>query len=157
MAEYKKQQGVQGVWAKAADIVSGTRLRLTTECVPVESTYQGTPTTQNVAKARFEGDVEDKNVNINRPSINGLIDAFGPNSNDWIGKVLTAHTEKMVIAGKRVTAMYLVAEGYEVGEDKGGYLIVTRASRSVSPGSVADMSFDSVEDDDPLSPQNIPF
>lgn len=141
--QYTKTSGTSGSWVKAADIKAGTRVRLTTETVPHESEYQGKPIKQNIAKARFEGDTEDKNVNINRPSINGLIDAFGTESTDWIGKVLTAHTEKMVIAGKRVTALYLVPEGYEVAEDEGGYLVVqkiggakTTSSEEVDPADI---------------------
>jgi hypothetical protein len=156
--QYDKQQNVSGTWAKASEIASGTRVKLTTPCVPSESTYEGKVIKQNIAKARFEGDKEDKNVNVNRPSINGLIDAFGPESEDWVGKILTVHTEKMIVGGKRVTAMYFIPEGYEVGEDNGGYLVVTRKERSnkVDVGSVADMSFEATNEDS-LDPSSVPF
>ena len=146
--EHIKQTGTSGSWAKAADIKTGTRVRLTTEVLPHESEYQGKPIKQNIAKARFEGDTEDKNVNVNRPSMNGLIDAFGTDDSKWIGKVLTAHTEKMVIAGKRITALYFVPEGYEVTEDEGGYLIV---------GKIGGADKSEASQDEEIDPSLIPF
>ena len=150
--EYSKQVST-GSWAKAADIKSGTRVRLTTACEPSESTYEGKVMKQDTAKARFEGDTEDKNVRINRPSLNGLIDAFGARSEDWIGKVLTAHTEKMVVGGKRVTAMYFVPEGYEVSEDNGGYLIVGR----IGGADKSEASQDEGRQVDEIDVSQIPF
>lgn len=146
--EYSKTGGVSGAWVKAAEVQSGTRCKLVSECVPVEGAFG----TQNVAKIRFEGDPgEAKNVNVNKPSINGLIDAFGSDSKNWIGKVLTAQTEKMIVGGKRVTAFYLVPENYELSEDSGGYLTITpkdqkTALKITPPASIRTRSKEEVEE-----------
>lgn len=129
---YEKQTSVTGGWLKGADVVSGTKAKLVSECVATESVYEGKPRTQNVAKIRLQGDDgEPKNININKPSINALIEAFGKDSNDWCNKTLTIQTEKVVIAGKRVTAMYLVPEGFEVTEDAGGYIQIAPVGKTV--------------------------
>ena len=60
----------------------------------------------------FSGDTETKNISLNRATINGLVDEFGEDSEQW----LTAETEKVVVGGKRQTALYLVADGYEKTE-----------------------------------------
>ena len=52
------------------------------------------------------------------------ISSFGKESKDWINKSITLHPEKMNVGGKRVTALYLIPEGYELREDEGGYLII---------------------------------
>ena len=137
MAKYTKQSGVSGAWIKAKDVVSGTKCKLVSETEPSESVWEGKTIKNNVAKIRFQGqEGEASNVNVNRPSINGLVDAFGEDSKLWIGQLLTAHTEKMLVGGKRVTALYLIPEGYEVGEDEGGYLVVTKVGKQEAPDVV---------------------
>ncbi len=149
--EYQKSSGVQGGWVKASEVASGTKAKLLTECVPSESVWEGKTIKNNVAKVRFSGETGDpKNVNINKPSINALIDAFGTDSKNWIGHVLTAHTEKMLVGGKRVTALYFIPEGYEIKEDEGGYLVIVKVGKPVdtrSPEAIA-------ED---INPDDIPF
>ncbi len=81
---------------------------------------------QDVAKVQFQGDDEPKNMNLNRPTIDGLIEAFGPDSKDWMNHPLIVQTEKVSIGGKRVIAVYLVADGFELKEDLAGYLHITK-------------------------------
>lgn len=149
--QYEKSVG--GKWAKGADITSGTRCKITDEARRVESQFkddEGNPKMQDVCKVRFEGGTEAVNVSLNRATIYGLIDAFGKESNGWIGKVLTAHTEKVVVGGKRVTAMYLVPEGFEVGEDDGGFMEVRKSGAKGQNGAPDAGS-------DEISPEDIPF
>lgn len=135
--EYQKSNPVSGGWVKAAEVVSGTKCKLVSECMPSESVYEGKVIKNNVAKIRFEGDTgELKNVNVNKPSINGLVEAFGSDSKLWINKTLTAHTEKMLVGGKRVTALYLIPEGWEIKEDNGGYLVIVKSGPLKPPAFI---------------------
>lgn len=125
MAKFNKERG--GAWTKAADLTSGTKAKIVDEATRSISQFKnedGTDKMQTVAKVRFQGKEDPLNVNLNRATIYGLIDAFGDDSVAWINKVLTVHTEKTTVAGKRVTALYLVPDGFEVGEDDNGYVIV---------------------------------
>ena len=116
-----------GSWVDKSKIVSGSKCKLVSETVPSEGMFEGKVIKNNVAKIRFEGEQgEARNVNVNTPSINGLVKAYGEDSKDWIGKILTAQTEKMLVGGKRVTALYLIPEGFELKEDEGGYLVITK-------------------------------
>lgn len=147
--EYQRNVAMSGSWVKGSDIQSGIKAKLTTETVRTESQFKnedGTPKLQDVAKVRFEGKDEDMNIAINRATLNGLIDAFGTESKEWVGKTLTTQTEKMVVGGKRVTALYLIPEGYEVGEDDGGYMVITRKAEEVSQAPK-----------DEIDPSQIPF
>lgn len=161
MAEYQKST-VSGAWVKAKDVVSGTKCKLVTETVPSEGSFEGKTIKNNVAKIRFQGqEGEAKNVNVNKPSINGLVDAFGTDSKGWIGKLLTAQTEKMIVGGKRVTGLYLIPEGYELGEDSGGYLVVTKIGAAKNPVTGVDQSEEDGQDGvpypDEINPDDIPF
>lgn len=133
---------------KTGDIANGTQVKLISETTP----SQGEFGTQNVAKARFKGRDEAVNVRLNKPTINGLIDAFGKESKDWMNHVLTAQTEKAIVAGKRVTILYLIPEGFELREDSGGYMVVLPVG-----GAKASDNRPSVVDDIEVSEEDVPF
>ena len=125
MAKYSKSTFLGGAWLKGAEVVTGSRCKLVGETEPQASQFKdknGNMKMQDVSKVRFENGTDALNISLNRATISGLVDAFGEDSKDWIGKVLTAHTEKVMVAGKRVTAVYLLADGYQVGEDENGYV-----------------------------------
>lgn len=152
--QYTKSSGVGGAWVKGSEVVSGTKCKLVSETAPQPSEFGS----QDVAKIRFKGEEgEPKNVRINKPSINALIDAFGDDSKAWIGNILTAVTEKMVVSGKRVTALYLVPEGYSLGEDEGHYLVITKdggKTETKTSHNAADLVN---TPPDELNPEDIPF
>ena len=153
--KYTKSSTVSGAWVKGSEVVSGTKCKLVAETVPSESTYEGKVIKNNVSKIRFQGEEgEAKNVNVNRPSINALIDAYGEDSKDWIGKLLTAQTEKMLVGGKRVTALYLIPEGFEMKEDENGYIVISRIGEKVSQ-EIGTTSNGYPSDD--INPEDIPF
>lgn len=120
--KYNKPSTTQGAWVRAVDLKIGTTGKLVSETLPQEGEFG----TQDVAKIRINGDDETKNVRVNKPSLAGLITAFGDESKDWINKELTLQTEKMLVGGRRVTALYLIPEGFELTEDEGGYLVIKR-------------------------------
>lgn len=146
--QYKKSSGVQGGWIKASEIVSGTLVKLITETAPVAGEFGE----QDVAKARFKGMEEAKNVRLNKTTINGLIDAFGEDSKEWINKVLTAQTEKALVGGKRVTILYLVPEGYELKEMNDGFMAIMKKGeiKEADPVPV-------IEYPEDTNPNDIPF
>lgn len=130
MAKYQKQVSLGGTWAKASELKTGTRAKIVSETNPVPSSFMdknGNPKTQDVAKVKFEGQSEPLNVSLNRATINGLVDAFGEDSAGWQNHVLTVETEKMRVAGKNVTGLYLIPEGYKKIDDPNGYAMIVRA------------------------------
>lgn len=127
MAIYKKKTGTGGKWVDKSELKNGQRAKIVSETEPIEGQYG----TQDVAKVRFEGQNDSVNVNLNGATTNALIDAFGEDSKEWIGKVLKVQLEKMVVSGKRVTALYLIPEGYSLGEDSGGYLVISKGDKTV--------------------------
>lgn len=156
MSKYSKSISVSGNWIKSTDVISGTKAKIKSETNPIPSQFtnkDGTIKNQDVAKVLLQGSTEPVNVGLNRATINGLVDAFGEDSINWIDKVLTVHTEKMNVGGKRVTALYFLPEGYEVGEDEGGYIVVQKIGEK--PAQVKPTE-DSYPQED-ISPEDIPF
>ena len=153
--EYKKSSTVTGAWAKGEKIANGTRAKLVTEARPEPSQYKdknGNMKMQDVAKVRFEGAGESLNISLNRATVDGLIDAFGSDSKNWINKVLTARTEKMIVSGKRVTALYLVPDGYEMSEDENGFVKIVKIGAPIpTPPEEPPI------EEEGISPDDIPF
>lgn len=150
--QYTKAVSFSGSWVKGADIKSGIRAKLVSETARSESQFKnedGTPKTQDVAQIRFEDKDENMNIALNRATLNGLIEAFGTESKDWMNKYLTTQTEKMVVGGKRVTALYLIPEGFELSEDSGGYMVITKIGEKT-----ADIQ---VEKEEEFDASQIPF
>lgn len=152
MARYTKQTTTGGAFIDKKTLVNGVKAKLVSECLPVERDFEGKPQTQHIAKMRVQGDEESKNVSLNLATRNGLIDAFGEDSKDWINKILTIYTEKTSIGGKRVTILYLLPEGFEVTEDEGGYIVIKKK------GSKTESPIDTVEyHSEDINPDDIPL
>lgn len=126
--KYQKIYQVSGAWINTKNLTA-TKARIVSETATQPSNFlnkDGSPKTQDVCKVQFQGEKEPVNVALNRATINGLIEAFDEDSNDWIGKVLSVVTEKIRIGGKANTALYLLADGYEKVDDEMGYAIIQK-------------------------------
>jgi hypothetical protein len=136
MAKYQQTSTVTGAWVKGVNVVNGSKCKLVSEAKPIPSQFKdskGNDKTQDVAKIRFDGEEGDaKNISLNRATINALVEAFGDESAAWQGQPLTAQTEKVVVTGKRVTAVYLIPDGFELGEDENGFVVIKRKGEKVS-------------------------
>jgi len=132
---YPKKENIGGEWVKGSEVQSGTRCKLASETKPMPSQFQnkdGSVKMQDVAKILFSGDAEPKNISLNRATINGLVDAYGEDSTAWQGHVLVLETEKVRVAGKAVTAIYLVPDGYERVDDDNGYTVIVKIGSKVA-------------------------
>lgn len=141
MAKYQKNAILQGSWVKGSEVKSGTKCKLVAETNPRQSQFldkNGNPKVQDVSKVLFQGETEPKNINLNRATIDALVEAYGEDSKEWMGYTLTAQTEKVVVAGKRVTAVYLVPEGYEMKEDEQGYMHIVKIGADDMPVIILD-------------------
>ena len=150
---YQKSNFVGGSWVKGSEVVSGSKVKIVSETEPQPSKFtnkDGSVKMQDVAKVRFQGADEAKNMNLNRATINGLVDAFGEDSKKWIGQILTAETLKMMVAGKMQTAVYLLPESYELKEDEGGYMIIINPAKETVQVAPSDGL-------DEVNPEDIPF
>ncbi len=57
-----------------------------------------------------------KNAPFNQASINVLVDAFGGDTSQWVGKEVKVLTKKGVFAGKKGIAVYYVTPDYTLDE-----------------------------------------
>ena len=157
MATYEKKVGVYGDWVKGGDLQTGMKAKIKNEVVPVKSQFKdknGNDKMQDVGKVQFKGLKEPMNMSLNKPTVEGLIDAFGGDSKNWVDKELTVQTEKAVIGGKRVTIVYLLADGFELKEDSDGYMKVVKVGTELPKGT----DNDGIEyPQEETTPSDIPF
>ena len=156
-----KSSGTGGPWLKKQDLKNGDQIKLVSEAGEI----QGQNGIQLVAKCRIKGWQGDAmNLSINPQSKNALIDAFGDDTKNWINQLLTAHVERALIGGKRVTILYLIPQQFEITEDQGGYIVIKRVGdKEIIP----DSSQMAPDDNDPngvepanpeeINPEDIPF
>lgn len=161
MAEYNVQDFIGGKWAKASELSGVKRAKITNEVKPTPGKFlneDGTPKLQDVAKVRFEGSQEPLNVNLNKATISGLVKAFGKDSKQWIDKVLSVETEKMRVAGKTVTALYLIPEGFERVDDSEGYAKIQKiGSETEQQSSDDDIPVVQIDDEKEIRLEDVPF
>lgn len=118
--EIEKSSGVGGGWVDKKALKKGDLAKLKTEATWVD----GQNGKQLVAKISIKGGQADVNLAINSPSKDALIDAFGSDSKNWVGKLLTIQAEPGIFAGKRGIMLNLIPEGYVVAEDAAGYITI---------------------------------
>lgn len=151
--KYQAQSTISGGWVDKSTLRNGQRAKVVSEAQPIPSSFvdtKGNPTMQDVAKVQFEGQKESVNCNLNKPTVNALIQAFGEDSKDWMGHYLTVEVEKVRVAGKAVTALYLIPEDFEKADDDQGYAIIRRKSVEAPEIPV-------IGEDEPINPSDLPF
>lgn len=112
--------GIGGSWIDKKTLKNGDLIKIKTEA----EWSEGQNGKQLVAKMIVKGTKETVNVQINNPSKNALVGAFGDDSKNWMEKVVTVQLEPGIYAGKRGVMLNLVPDGYEVTEDGSGYVVI---------------------------------
>ena len=111
--EVTKKVTVQGEWAKAKeDINEGDLINILDEGKIVDGDY-GERKVFTISTV----DGEEKMLSFNQTTINYLIDAFGNETKEWIGKRVKVWIMKSNIAGKIKFVVYLTAPDWVEGEE----------------------------------------
>jgi len=100
--KYTKHVSVGAFAKKKVDINSGDLITISNEGKQVEGQFG----TQDVFLVKLVNG-EEKNINVNQTSLNGLIDAYGDDSVKWIGKQVKVWLIKQNVAGKFVDVLYI--------------------------------------------------
>lgn len=145
---YKKQSKISGAWAKASELGKCLYAKIVSETTPQPSTFtdkNGKTKMQDVCKVEFEGMDGELNVNLNRATINGLVDAFGEDSKAWQGHRLSVETEKMRVAGKAVTALYLIPEGFKRIDNEDGYAMIVKEGGAFESDNIDELEIPNID------------
>lgn len=94
----------------AADIQAGDTVKILDEGT-VETGDYGEQTVFTIETRNGE-----KRANFNQKSINALIDSFGSDSKEWVGKDVKVLINKTVIGGKKRVVAYFVTPDWSLDE-----------------------------------------
>mgnify|MGYP006923685324 CR=1 FL=1 len=114
-----------------ADLQNGDKVTIMDEGAVEESGNFG-PAFYATVKTRNG----EKRAKISQPSINVLIDAYGPDSASWVGKEVNVLTLKGTWGGNKGIACYFVTDGYyldDYGELTNGPQGITANTGSADP------------------------
>lgn len=152
-----------GAWLEVNDELDGKKLKFVTECVQVTSVKfknpDGTPQMGNLVKVRVQGAAESVNMRPNWTSIGAMRDAFGTESKDWIGKIVTVRV-KDATTGQ---SAYLIPDGFELyrNEEKRWAIRKIGSEEAQAPaqagaqGDPQDQGIQYPQED--INPEDIPF
>jgi len=112
MAIYEKRVSVGQFLKKGTDFKDGELLEVANEGKEVIGEFGP----QNVFLVKLPTGQEG-NVKFNQTTLNGLIDAYGKNSLDWVGKKVKALKIKQNVAGKFMDVWYYSHPDAELTKD----------------------------------------
>jgi len=108
----QKKISVQGDWAKKfQDISNEDIITIKNEGQIISGDYGE----RNVFKIETKNG--EKLLTFNQTSMNNLIDAYGDETKNWIGKEVKVWIVKASVGGKLKDVIYLTAPDWQMGED----------------------------------------
>ena len=109
----KREAGVSGEWGKAGkNIKDGDRIKIIDSGNIVEGDYGPRKVFKILTLKR-----EELLLSFNSTSLNNLVDGFGAESEDWVGKVVSVFVVKQMVGDGLKNVIYLAPEGWEMNED----------------------------------------
>ena len=112
MSNYKKTVSVGSFLKKGVDLKNGDMVQIASEGKDVEGQFG----IQHLFLLKLK-DGKEGNVAFNQTTINGLVDAFGEDSINWIGKECRVWLIKSNVAGKFVDVLYISHPNYDLGDN----------------------------------------
>lgn len=109
--EYKKKISVGAFARKNIDIKNNDLITIANEGKQVEGQFG----MQNLFLVKLTNG-EEKNISVNQTSLNGLIDAYGTDSLQWVGKEVKVWLIKQNVSGKFLDVLYISHPKYELGD-----------------------------------------
>ena len=124
-----KKVSVRGEWAKKGeDIKNGDVVKITSDIEIITGEY-GEQHTCKVETRNGE-----KNVRLNQTSLNALVDSFGEETKEWVGKEVKITTAKQNVSGKFLDVYYFADPSYELGEN--GFFDPNKEEDDIDPDAI---------------------
>jgi hypothetical protein len=148
MSIYKKRAKLGNFLKKGEDFKDGDLLEIASE----GNTIEGKFGSQDVFLMKTK-DGKEGNVSFNGTSTNNMIDAFGEESKNWIGKKVKVWAIRSNVQGKMVN-VYYYSHPDAVLNDEGVFELEGSNSDVKNPKK---KDIPVIEDDEEVDPADIPF
>ena len=115
--KYTKKVSVGNFLKKGVDFKGGDTAKIKNEGQQIEGQYG----TQDVFLIEANG--KEGNVSFNQTSINNLIEAFGEESANWVGKEVKIEMIRQNVQGKITPVYYFLHPSTELDEESGRFVL----------------------------------
>lgn len=139
MTMYQKRVSVGAFAKKGVDVKDGDLITVANEGKQVVGQFGE----QDVFLVKLANG-EEKNLNFNQTSINNLVDAFGEDGKNWVGKQVKVWLIRSNVQGKIIPVLYVSHPSATIDDD--GNFQWSKPNASVKPG-----------DANYVDPDKIPF
>lgn len=143
MTIYHKRVSVGAFAKKGVDIKDGDFITIANEGKQIEGQFG----TQDVFMVKLANG-EEKNISLNQTSLNNMIDAYGEEAKNWIGKQAKVWLIRSNVQGKIIPVMYISHPQASLDDD--GQFSLPAAKTGITPPPAGTTS-------DEISLDQIPF
>ena len=125
MTLYKKTVSVGAFLKKGEDFKDGDIVEIASEGKQIEGQFG----MQDIFSIKLSDDREG-NVSFNHTSLNNLIDGFGEDSINWIGKKVKVVAILSNVQGKMIKVYYFLHPDTELDEESGEFVLQSKVKKS---------------------------
>lgn len=141
---YKKKESIGNFLKKGIDFKENDIVEIANEGKQIEGQFG----MQDIFMIKLS-DGREGNVNFNQTTINNLIDGYGENSVNWIGKKIKVWVILSNVQGKMIKVYYFLHPDTELNEETGQFII---------PGKDSSAKKDiPVIEEEEIDPKDLPF
>lgn len=109
----QKKTSVEGEWAKAGkQIKDGDRIKIVDAGNIIEGDFGPRKVFKVMTMKR-----EELLLSFNQTSLNNLVEGFGEETEEWVGKVVSVFVIKQMVGDGLKNVIYLAPEGWEMDEN----------------------------------------
>jgi hypothetical protein len=143
MSIYKKTERIGGQFAKKGeDIKQDDIITILNEGKP----FQGKFGVQDIFLIRVPGG-EERNITMNKTSLNNMIDAYGEDSASWVGKEAKVWFVMSNVKGKMTQVLYVAHPDATIDPTTGEFVIVEHLDKSKVGKKIRKEDIPIIEDD----------
>lgn len=146
--ERKDSSVISGAWAKIGDHVLNGDVITFLDAGQMDESGKFGP--KPVFKVQLPRDVEPKNLSLNQSSMNNLIEAYGEDTEAWVGKRAKAYVVKQMVSNKMSNVGYFVGSGFALDDNFKLVRTVATGTAAVVPpkpkATMASASDDNLEE-----------
>jgi hypothetical protein len=141
MTIYKKRVSVGQFLKKGEDFKDGDIIEIANEGKQIEGNFG----TQDVFSIKLK-DGKEGNVNFNTTSMNNMIDAFGEDSKNWIGKKAKVWAILSNVQGKMIKVYYFAHPDAELNDEGTFYLPSSQPVKKIKDEDIPVIEEDEIKD-----------
>ena len=128
MTTYRKKISIGAFLKKGVDFKDGDMLEIANEGKQIEGQFG----TQDVFLVKL-ADGREGNVGFNQTTINNVIDGYGENALNWIGKKVKVWGILQNVQGKMIRVYYFLHPNTILDEKSGEFILAGDGGRSEEP------------------------